>query len=450
MVYRNPSNVVNYLTVGDDFGDICLLDKLSHFSYVCDTDVLCMFISQSNLQALLAEHYRDQLFLTRRARLRLNQLVSIKSRMVQVKRSIAENVILEFNKLDEAVKSKSSRQASRNKSTVSKPRAILGRKTSQVHPIYGSKNSIEDKLEQSRQGLKERRTEKKLSKVKENEKSGDMLLDRSDSLNPGSERKEDHHMRREPGPQIQAADDRPPSGLNGTIKASSPRNDEPDDRDPQDHPHSSLAALIKAKMGNFVVAGAAIKELQSTNAAISSGFSSKLIRATSFDRDAQNAKSEKKQILTRLLRRAEEASSLVDTAEILHAPFLEDLQTDSKASVGISKLRGFVKRISSRAEADVENNQPESSKLKKPKSRLEHSDKARKKNRLLFLARLHKAELDGSLIEDSEGDYNTRVCSHNTRTWWPHMQTRMTTGTPSHTKALTPKEKLRMMSTLKR
>ena len=411
VVYTSSSNVVNFLTVGDDFGDICLLDKVSHFTYICDTDVLCMFISYNNLIGLLSEQYRDQVFLTRRAKLRLNQLFCIKSRMVQAKRSIAENVILEYNKMGENANAQSNNQLSKKKSENLKSKPILRNKSSQVLPIHSSKLSIENKLEKLKEDQKNHRNQKKNSRQKENERSQDMLLEKSNSLNQESERNEDFILRHvaEPLPQPIL------ESVLSEVKESIHEQVELHDNDPQDNPQSNLAALIKAKMAKYVVAGAAIRELQSTNAAISTGFSSKLIRASSFDREAQIVKKEKKEILTKLIRRAQVASTLVDTTEVLQPPFLEDFQADSKVSNGLLKLRDFVKRNVFELNSDFENKPRGKSKLQKKNQRVENSEQARKKNRLFFLARLHKAELDGSLIEDSEEDFNTRVSTHNVR-----------------------------------
>ena len=450
MVYKDPSNVLNYLTVGDDFGDICLLDRLSHFSYICDTDVLCMFVSKANLAALLSEQYRDELFLSRRAKLRLNQLVGIKSRILQVKKSIAKNVILEFNKLEEGPKEYSSRVEVRNKfqkdQNLQKAKPILGKKTSQVYPMNGPKRSIERKIEKSDEESRLSKIEKHLSGVKENERSRDMLLDPSDSLNPAIERKEDRLTRKQGGDPPLAFGDQPQQEAQSKPKEPSTQQADQAEEDPQKNPHSNLAAFIRAKMGNIVVAGAAIKELQSANAAISGGFSSKLIRASSFDRDAQSAKTEKKEILAKVVRRAEASNSMTATTEFLQAPFLEDLEADSKAITGLDKVRDFVKKTSTLPHNDVSNKMKETTKTLNPKARVEDAEKARKKNRLVFLARLHKAELDGSLIEDSDDNFNTRVRPHNRRTWWRPTWRETTTGT-SHPKK-TPRTSIRSISTL--
>lgn len=69
---------------------MCLLKRGSHFSYTCDTDILSMFVSLSDINHILDDHLNDKQFLVRRARLRQRKLINFRTRQEIVRRRFYE------------------------------------------------------------------------------------------------------------------------------------------------------------------------------------------------------------------------------------------------------------------------------------------------------------------------------------------------------------------------
>lgn len=86
--YKTTEATLKFLDVADDIGDFCLLDKRSHFSYCCKSDVLCMFIPVKKLREILEKSYQDKFFMFRRAKLRSRQLIILKEKHLKLKESL--------------------------------------------------------------------------------------------------------------------------------------------------------------------------------------------------------------------------------------------------------------------------------------------------------------------------------------------------------------------------
>jgi len=78
--YKTKNMTVKYLDSTDDFGDICLLNKKSHLTYAGLTEVVCMFIPESNLEEILQGSSSDRVFLERRAEVRRRQLFCLRDK----------------------------------------------------------------------------------------------------------------------------------------------------------------------------------------------------------------------------------------------------------------------------------------------------------------------------------------------------------------------------------
>ena len=84
--FRSKANTVYFKSNGDYFGESCLLNRNSHFSYVCETDVLAMFIPTDKLDEILLNYLDERHNLERRAAMRERKLKNMKFR-IQLKRS---------------------------------------------------------------------------------------------------------------------------------------------------------------------------------------------------------------------------------------------------------------------------------------------------------------------------------------------------------------------------
>ena len=83
--FRTTANTVYFLGNGDDFGDGCLVGRNSHFSYLCETDVLAMFVALPVLDDLLAEYKATREFLVWRANLRHRKCKNIATRIASMR-----------------------------------------------------------------------------------------------------------------------------------------------------------------------------------------------------------------------------------------------------------------------------------------------------------------------------------------------------------------------------
>lgn len=94
--YRQEENNVKTFRPSDDFGDECLLEGRSHYTFVCDTEVLCMFVSHKSLKKILIKNPKDKIFLTRRAYMRRKHFESVKEpfhlQILERKRQLRRNL----------------------------------------------------------------------------------------------------------------------------------------------------------------------------------------------------------------------------------------------------------------------------------------------------------------------------------------------------------------------
>lgn len=63
------------------FGDICLINRKSHFDYICSSAVVCLFISEKKIESILFANMSDFKSSTNTARLRLKFLLHMKTQM---------------------------------------------------------------------------------------------------------------------------------------------------------------------------------------------------------------------------------------------------------------------------------------------------------------------------------------------------------------------------------
>lgn len=86
--YRSRLFTLQYLDVGDDFGEVCILNKASHYSYICNSDLLCLYLDASLLNSIINEYPECQVFLTKRAKLRQNKLNNLMLKAKEIRKWI--------------------------------------------------------------------------------------------------------------------------------------------------------------------------------------------------------------------------------------------------------------------------------------------------------------------------------------------------------------------------
>ena len=450
-MYRTPSNVVNFLTVGDDFGDMCLLDRHSHFTYICDTDVFCMFISKDKLIEALGNHPKELLFLQRRATMRINQTMSLRGKVVEAKSALIQKIKTQFAD-PKAFLLKIKRQESQ--------RVFLDTSKQKYVPGATPTSSSQSKKLLVHQAEKE--SEKTVLKAKNNwvTSSGNRTIFENiqpkslapdqflsavpigeDSSSAGNTLEKNRRMSIKAEEFNKFSTDFLLTPLDIKKKNSNATAPKLSFVDSEDHPPSkqedieaddnteaikellmnssafdplNLQRIIKSEeIEKLRVAGEAIKELEMTFTALGTGFQSKLIRSTSLDKDAQNVKYKKKEILSKVIRQSHhfKPESLQALTSKPTAPFLEDFQADSNLDKTPTKekVRDFIFRELKATR--------ETGKTVNRRKKIQALDLFSHKNidrqKLLFVARMSKEHFDGSLEEESSDEPDGRVnCGH--------------------------------------
>ena len=441
LVYKNPSNVLNFLTVGDDFGDICLLDRLSHFTYVCETDVFCMFIPKEKFLEKIKNYPREQLFLERRATLRINQVMSLRGKVTQARAALLQKIKTQLS--DPKAFLEQLQMQTPDSKAVEKNMQKTGYSAIQHHSVASKKSPflleerkseltvLEAKKFQTK-GLDSRTLSDQLPATAHiPDKSSPTILLGAHRSGVGVSFDKDRFVSENADEVRQRPSDFLTSPLEVRKKASETTTpmrsfveseDKPSSKreqldleenmadlkallqDPAFDPLNLQRILQSQEVEKLRVAGEAIKELEMTFTALGTGFQSKLIRSTSLDEEAQEFKYTKKQILRNAIRQTRllKLDRLDMPSFVLNAPFLEDLEADSNQGKTPSKdkVRDFVfsEHNATRNEGMSAANKQ---KIKKGASAL-FKHKAIDRQKLLFVARLNKDHLDGSLMEDSE------------------------------------------------
>ena len=83
--FRSKANTLYFKANGDDFGDCCLLGHNSHFSYVCETNVLAMFIPKHAVDLALELSPKSKQLLTVRARMKTRKFKNLLTRALLVR-----------------------------------------------------------------------------------------------------------------------------------------------------------------------------------------------------------------------------------------------------------------------------------------------------------------------------------------------------------------------------
>jgi hypothetical protein len=440
--------MVNFLTVGDDFGDMCLLDRHSHFRYVCDTDVFCMFISKDSLMDILRSNPRELLFLQRRATMRINQTISLRGKVVDAKSTLIQKIKTQLAD-PKAFLIKINRQHSQR---------VLHDKNKQKYtsavtppPSSQSKQFVAHQVERESKQLFLQAKNESLSilddrGILQNVNATSLVPESQLLIHPGGANRSTAIMTREKDNLLFLKAEEPSKRTSDLLitpldlkkKTSDATAPKLSFVDSEDHPPSkqeevkaedgseAMQALLQnpafdllnlqriihsEEIEKLRVAGEAIKELEMTFTALGTGFQSKLIRSTSLDKEAQEVKYKKKDILSKLIRRSShfKPDAFKALTSIPTAPFLEDLQADSiqDKTPTKEKVRDF---IFSEQNAIRETGKDNNSR-KKVQNRVPDifSHKNIDRQKLLFVARLKKEHLDGSLIEDSSDEADAEV-----------------------------------------
>jgi len=443
VIYKNASNVVNFLTVGDDLGDLCLLDRLNHFTYLCETDVFCMFISKDKLLEILNSNPKELLFSQRRANLRFNQTMSLRGKVMQARSTLLQKIKTQLADPKAFLKKLSKQESIKllldnNKPTnapltihpsLKQPKELVGNQgeredasalliakndwvnhpnnedlfdglSGTIHLQDGLKPNSAAKKNHERNNLASIRMEETTKKT-------------SDFLNTPLEIKKTASKATTLFPGFVESEERPPSKKESLKAEENSVTVQALIDNPAFDPLNIQILMQSKEIQKLRVAGEAIKELQMNFAALGTGFQSKLIKSTSLDKDAQELKYKKKQILSKVIRRTRhfEPDRLEAFASIPTAPFLEDLQTDSKQDKTPTKekVRDFV-FSEQNAPREPEKRDARRKKTKTGKiAAFNHKNIDRQK--LLFVSRLNKEHLDGSLLEDSEEEPQASVGS---------------------------------------
>lgn len=94
MEYKPGYQAISLLDNGDFFGDFCILDKLSHFTFSCQKDTMVTFVSCEDLIALITDEFPEELKAAcQNARLRLQYYFYQKSRLDLIRNDLS---IVEF------------------------------------------------------------------------------------------------------------------------------------------------------------------------------------------------------------------------------------------------------------------------------------------------------------------------------------------------------------------
>lgn len=85
MEYKPGYQAISLLDKGDFFGDFCILDKLSHFTFSCQEDTMVTFVSCEDLIALITDEFPEEMkTVCQNARLRLQYYFYQKSRLAPI------------------------------------------------------------------------------------------------------------------------------------------------------------------------------------------------------------------------------------------------------------------------------------------------------------------------------------------------------------------------------
>jgi hypothetical protein len=90
MEYKRGYQAITLLDNGDFFGDFCLLDKLSHFTFKCQEDTMVIFIAKDDLIGLITEEFPEELkSICLNARLRLQYFFYQKAKLGRVSNDLS-------------------------------------------------------------------------------------------------------------------------------------------------------------------------------------------------------------------------------------------------------------------------------------------------------------------------------------------------------------------------